>query len=673
MEFELPETLDGLTLAQLIELAEQADAAFTAATADVDTSDPSTITPAIMDAMRALTSARETLTERIEVVRAEDTARADEARALLDAHAVRTEVAAEPEPPAEPVVPAEPEAEQVAEVVAEAEQAVADAAAPVTASAQRPVSFKGLGAQTGRSAAASAPRTEIGFRMQPNVPRFVEGIVGFRELAAAIDSMAPGSTIRSNRRPVDGRADMTAMSLATLERDHGDRIISSDNEDEIAAEVDRIIDASTFTRATHNSEGALTAAAGWCSPSETIYTFCDVNPAEGLISLPDMNIQRGGIRRPIDPDFSELYATLPFRYTETELMANPTKPCIEIPCTTMEEIRAEAIGLCVTAGILQRRGWPELIARFMQEVTKAHLVKLHTWTIQDMIAGSTAISFTAAGAPLGASTSLLNSLSLRAVVIRQKEGLPHNALIEGVAPSHALKTAAADMAMQQGRDVKSVTDAQVDQWLADRNIRIQWVSHWQQLPEGSIFWPNSVQILLYPSGAWFRHLANVIEVGTLYDKAQLQQNRYTEIFTEDEYLVDNRCKVSEAITVPLCVDGSVGARETVTCAATVNEVQTLTITGTPTGGTWTATFGGQTTDPIAYNATAAVVQAALAKLPSIKAGNVLVTGSAGGPYTVTFVGALGATNVGPITTADALTGGTSPEVTVAQTTPGAPN
>jgi hypothetical protein len=509
--------------------------------------------------------------------------------------------------------------------------------------------------------------------MQPNVPKYAAGLVGFRELAAAIDSMAPGSTIRANRRPVDGRADMTAMSLATLERDHGDRIIVSDDEDVIAAEVDKIIAESTFTRAQHNAEGALTAAAGWCSPSETIYTFCDVNPAEGLISLPDMNIQRGGVRRPIDPDFSELYATLPFRYTEAELMGNPTKPCIEIPCTTMEEIRAEAIGLCVTAGILQRRGWPELIARFMQEVTKAHLIKLHTWTIQDMIAGSTPIVFTGAAAPLGASTSLLNALSLRAVLIRQQEGLPHNALIEGVAPSHVLKAAAADMAMQQGRDVKSVTDAQVDAWLSDRNIRIQWVSHWQQLPTGSIFWPTSAQVLMYPSGAWYRHLANVIEVGTLYDKAQLQQNRYTEIFTEDEYLVDNRCKTSEIVTVPLCVDGSVGARESITCTASVNEVQTLTITGTPTGGTWTATFGGQTTDPIAYNATAAVVQAALAKLSTIKAGNVLVTGSAGGPYTVTFVGALGATNVGAITTADALTGGTSPEVTVAQTTAGAPN
>jgi hypothetical protein len=47
----------------------------------------------------------------------------------------------------------------------------------------------------------------------------------------------------------------------------------------------------------------------------------------------------------------------------------------------------------------------------------------------------------------------------------------------------------------------------------------------------------------------------------------------------------------------------------------VNEVQRITITGTPTGGTFTLTFQGNTTAPIAYNASAATVVAALEALP----------------------------------------------------------
>src|ERR1035438_9089160 len=42
----------------------------------------------------------------------------------------------------------------------------------------------------------------------------------------------------------------------------------------------------------------------------------------------------------------------------------------------------------------------------------------------------------------------------------------------------------------------------------------------------------------------------------------------------------------------------------------VNAQQTLTETGTPTGGTFTLTFNGQTTSPLAYTASSAAVAAA---------------------------------------------------------------
>ncbi|HMH58556.1 MAG TPA: head decoration protein [Galbitalea sp.] len=90
-----------------------------------------------------------------------------------------------------------------------------------------------------------------------------------------------------------------------------------------------------------------------------------------------------------------------------------------------------------------------------------------------------------------------------------------------------------------------------------------------------------------------------------------------------------------------------------------SEVQTVTISGTPTGGTFTLTFAGQTTAGIAYNAAASAVQTALAALSTVGAGNVAVTGSNGGPYTVTFGGILAHTNVAAMTVSvSSLTGGT---------------
>ena len=101
-----------------------------------------------------------------------------------------------------------------------------------------------------------------------------------------------------------------------------------------------------------------------------------------------------------------------------------------------------------------------------------------------------------------------------------------------------------------------------------------------------------------------------------------------------------------------------------------NEAQTVTITGTPTGGTFTLTWDGQTTAAIAYNATAAAVQSALLALSNMPESGVSVTGGPGPgtPYTVTFPDGK---NVSQMTASGAgLTGGTTPAVTVATATAG---
>jgi hypothetical protein len=98
----------------------------------------------------------------------------------------------------------------------------------------------------------------------------------------------------------------------------------------------------------------------------------------------------------------------------------------------------------------------------------------------------------------------------------------------------------------------------------------------------------------------------------------------------------------------------------------VPEVQTVTITGGPTGGTFTLTYSGQTTATIAFNAIGSTVQTALNNLSNLD--GVTVTGSAGGPYTVTFPVSMG--NPAQMTASGAgLTGGTTPGVNVVTATP----
>jgi len=100
----------------------------------------------------------------------------------------------------------------------------------------------------------------------------------------------------------------------------------------------------------------------------------------------------------------------------------------------------------------------------------------------------------------------------------------------------------------------------------------------------------------------------------------------------------------------------------------VDNNQTATITGTPTGGTFTLTYKGQTTSGIAYNAAASAVQTALIALSTIGAGNVTVSGSVGGPYTISFnAGTLALDTTALTASGAALTGGSSPTITITQT------
>lgn len=104
--------------------------------------------------------------------------------------------------------------------------------------------------------------------------------------------------------------------------------------------------------------------------------------------------------------------------------------------------------------------------------------------------------------------------------------------------------------------------------------------------------------------------------------------------------------------------------------AGVNAKQNILVTGAPTGGTYTLTHDGQTTTPLAGNANAATVQAALEALSNIGAGNVVGTADAGPSVTIEFVNDLGSQPINLMTATNSLTGGTSPQVLISSTTNG---
>ena len=120
--------------------------------------------------------------------------------------------------------------------------------------------------------------------------------------------------------------------------------------------------------------------------------------------------------------------------------------------------------------------------------------------------------------------------------------------------------------------------------------------------------------------------------------------------------------------VPITHAGDPFLKMTVQIGADVSEVQTLTPAVGASAGTYTLSFGGNTTTPLAFNATTADVQAALRLLTGLS--GVVVSGS---PLTSTagmvFTFPLASGDVNLITI-DATALQTSTGVTVTETTPG---
>ena len=109
----------------------------------------------------------------------------------------------------------------------------------------------------------------------------------------------------------------------------------------------------------------------------------------------------------------------------------------------------------------------------------------------------------------------------------------------------------------------------------------------------------------------------------------------------------------------------------------LNESQGVSFTGSPTGGTFTLTFNGETTAPISYstnNTTRTTnIRNALSVLPKIGgAGQIFVTNT-GALTTATFNGALAQTDFPTMTcNSSGLTGGSSPTCNVSMRTNGGP-
>jgi hypothetical protein len=321
--------------------------------------------------------------------------------------------------------------------------------------------------------------------------------------------------------------------------------------------------------------GSLVAAGGWCAPSEIIYDLCELESRDGLFSIPEIGVARGGIQWTLGPDFSDIYNNTGFCYTEQDAIdgdwdgaGGGAKPCYEVECPDFQEARLGVCGLCISAGLLQQRGYPEVISRTVRGALVAHDHKMSAKVINEIVAGSTPVTMTAGTA--GTAAPLLTSIELQVEHYRYTNRMSRSTTLEAVFPYWIRGAIRSDLALRLGVDsFLAVTDAQVDGWFRSRGVSPQYVYDWQDLnavaASAFVQWPATVKFLLYAAGTWVKGGSDVITLDTIYDSVLLGQNQFTALFTEEGWLVAKLCGDSRVITVPVCADGATAAGVVVGC------------------------------------------------------------------------------------------------------------
>ncbi len=569
LTFVLPEDLSVLTDEQLAELSASALSAFAALQAG-DLNDDA------ITAMEALADAQDVLRGETEAREAKATERAEKAAALAARINPVAEVTEEVAEVTEEVAEVEVSEEVVAEVIAEAEAAVETAPEPVTAAAPatparpRParITIPGIKAHQAPAApAAEVTEARSPYRASVNVPGLTPGMdLSNDEVAAAMDRAVKGASrkaVESANRA--GQRFSQRYPIAHLQKSFDEGLVASSNES-LEAAVSAATAKSRLELPKFGNDGSLVAAGGWCAPSETVYDLCQLESRDGLISLPEINIARGGLQFTQGPDWSTVLSTTGFCFTEADDEAGDYsdesgetgKPCDVIPCPDFTDVRLDVCGVCVSGGNLQNRAYPELTARYVDGVVTGHFHRVATNVIAAMVAGSTPVSpTTLGGAAGGVLAPVLSAIELQAEDIRYKYRMARTTVLEAVFPFWARGIIRADLSRRDGVDLLSVTDAQIDAWFRLRGINAQFVYNWQNLGgAAATVWPTSLNFLIYPAGTFVKGTQDLITLEMLHDSTLNAQNNYTAIFTEEAYSVMKFCHESRVVTVgTLCPSG----------------------------------------------------------------------------------------------------------------------
>lgn len=341
--------------------------------------------------------------------------------------------------------------------------------------------------------------------------------------------------------------------------------------------------------------GALTAAAGWCAPSENLYDLCSLWSMDGILDLPTATARRGGFNYvQSQPSYATLDEATNFTIlTEAQVIADTAKNCAEIPCPTFTDTRLDVAVTCITGSFLQSAGYPEMVETWVDGTLTNHAHKINENIIGRIVTQAGAANVIPAqgvvtgtgadglAADSSAVASVLSAVDLAATDMRYRERMSFNHTFEVILPQWVLVQFRADIIRKNGWNSAnaSLADAEIVRWFATRNIRPQFVYDWQDAYSGLatgpgdadvlLALPSTVNFLIYPAGAVVLARQDVVTLSNVYDAANLAQNLYTRLFTEEGFNLLFPCGAVRQYTAQVCPSGATAAQVYTSCVAPV--------------------------------------------------------------------------------------------------------
>lgn len=388
-----------------------------------------------------------------------------------------------------------------------------------------------------------------------------------------MDSLVAAMTARARAMPVTAKGnDAPRIPIASLMRDFRYSL----GPDSSLADFNEVMTAAA-------NPDIMVAAGGWCSPSEISYDFFNIVCEDGALDLPTIGINRGGIRWPVSPSFADVVlGGALWTWTEAQDIAavtgtaqSGTKTCGRVPCPGFDEERLHCDGICLTVGNLTEDAYPELIANHTRLVMVSHFHKMNRARINEVRALSAAFTVSNGAAGSGAVAPVLGALELQAIDYRSRYSMCQDAVLEVVAPRWLRGVLRSDLRkrMGGGTDTLSVTDAYLMSLFDEINVRIQWVSDYQERTDGypgvpgvmMTAWPTEVEFMMWAPGTVVLGQGMRLDLGIIRDSVLNQTNDHTAEWMEECWLIFNPGHEVRRITVAICPDGTTGAADLTAC------------------------------------------------------------------------------------------------------------